>query len=130
MTRNKSISAKASNKTQSHSAQVFWLGMVSFFNDLSSEVVMRVLPLYLLAVVGTSLVGVGIVEAIAEGTSVFAKMASGLFSDKISKRKPFIFAGYGLSVLSRPLILVSPTLGFISLARFLEKIGKGIRTSP
>jgi MFS family permease len=106
------------------------LGVVSFFNDLSSEVIARILPIFLLLAVKTSFVGIGIIEAIAEGTSVFAKLFAGVYSDRISKRKPFVFAGYALSVLSRPLIVLFPTLTLIGVSRFFDKVGKGIRTAP
>lgn len=111
--------------------QVLGLGLVSFFNDLSSEVLTRVLPLYMLAVLNSSLMGVGLIEAISEGTVVLANLLSGFYSDRISRRKPFIFAGYALSVFSRPLILWGPVHhAIVGVARFLEKLGKGIRTAP
>jgi len=108
--------------------QIFNLGLVSLFNDLSSEVVIRVLPLYLIIVVQASVFGVGIIEAIAESTATLGKLLSGYYSDRQMKRKPLIFAGYALSVLSRPLILFQPTLVVVSLSRFLDKIGKSVRT--
>jgi MFS family permease len=118
------------DEERQNTRRVFWLGMVSFFNDLSSEVVGRVLPLYLILVVNTSMAGVGLIEAISEGTAIFARLFTGYFSDRIARRKPFIFGGYTLSVLSRPLILISPTIPAIAMARFADRVGKGIRTPP
>src|SRR5947209_8056112 len=85
------------------SRQNFNLGLVSLFNDLSSEVVTRVVPLYLIVVIRTSFFGIGIVEAIAESTATLGRLLSGHYSDRQAKRKPLIFVGYALSVLSRPL---------------------------
>jgi len=110
--------------------EVFNLGLVSLFNDLSSEVVIRVLPLYLIVVIRTTFIGIGVVEAIAESTATLGKLFSGYYSDKKGRRKPLIFLGYGLSVISRPLILLQPTLVVTSLSRFADKIGKSIRTPP
>jgi MFS family permease len=124
---NMKLSGRLSNpKTR----DVISLGVVSFFNDLSSEVIARVLPLYLLTVVHTSVMGIGFVEAIADGTAVFAKLFAGLYSDRLKRRKPFVFAGYAISVLSRPLIVVAPILSVVSISRFLDKVGKGVRTAP
>jgi MFS family permease len=110
--------------------QVLNLGFVSLFNDLSSEVITRVLPFYLLAVVHTTFVGLGFIEALTEATSTLGKLLSGYYSDQKAKRKPLIFIGYALSVFARPLILLQSSLFVVGSARFLEKMGKSIRTAP
>jgi MFS family permease len=117
------------NPDNNKKLQVLNLGLVSLFNDLSSEVIMRVLPLYLLTIVHASIVGIGTVEAIADSTATFGRIFSGFYSDKGGKRKPWIFFGYALSVFSRPLLLIT-TLGAAEGARFLDKVGKSVRTAP
>lgn len=109
---------------------VVQLGFVSFFNDISSEVMGRILPLYLTVVVGSSVIGVGVVEAISEATNVFARILSGHLSDRYQRRKPWVFGGYALSVISRPFIVLFPGVFMAALARFFDRVGKGIRTSP
>jgi MFS family permease len=116
------------NAEQLEKRNIVGLGLVSLFNDLSSEVISRVLPLYILAVVGSSFVGVGVVEAIAEATSILGKLISGYFSDHLKLRKPMVMAGYALSVVSRPLLVIAPTLAGVSVARFFDKAGKAVRT--
>jgi len=109
---------------------VLWLGVVSLLNDLSSEVIARVLPLFLMSIVNTTFVGIGFVEAVSEATSILGKLFSGYFSDKMRQRKPFIVGGYALSVISRPLLLFTGTLAAVVSSRFLDKVGKSIRTAP
>ncbi|OYW73826.1 MAG: hypothetical protein B7Z37_20030 [Verrucomicrobia bacterium 12-59-8] len=111
-------------------ATVWALGWVSFFTDVSTEMVYPLLPVFLTTMLGASMAFVGLVEGIAESTASLLKIASGWWSDRVRKRKPLMIAGYGLSALTRPLIAIAATGGQVLGARFIDRIGKGIRTSP
>jgi hypothetical protein len=86
---------------------VYSLGLVSFLNDLSSEVTIRTLPLFLANVLGVKTSIIGLIEGVAESTSTLLRIFSGWLSDRINKRKPLVVIGYGLSSLD-PLWLLSP----------------------
>lgn len=119
--------------SRSHSrlpATVWALGWVSFFTDVSTEIIYPLLPLFLTTTLGVSMAFVGLVEGIAESTASLLKIASGWWSDRVRKRKPLMVAGYGLSALTRPLIALATTGGHVLAARFIDRIGKGIRSSP
>jgi MFS family permease len=124
----------STSKTQSSRprlpATVWALGWVSFFTDVSTEIVYPLLPVFLTTVLGASMAFVGLVEGISESTASLLKIASGWWSDRVRKRKPLMIAGYGLSALTRPLIAIAATGGQVLGARFIDRIGKGIRTSP
>jgi MFS family permease len=110
--------------------QVLILSFVSFFTDIASEMLYPVTPIFLTAVLGSSMAVVGIIEGIAEITAGFLKGYFGNLSDKIGKRSIFIFLGYGISALSKPfpgLIVSIPT---VVVSRTADRIGKGIRTAP
>lgn len=109
---------------------VFALGLVSLFMDVSSEMVHSLLPLFLVTVLGASATRVGIIEGIAEGTAMVVKIFSGALSDWIGKRKPLALLGYGLGAATKPLFALAPTVGVVFAARFLDRIGKGIRGAP
>ena len=111
-------------------ATVWALGWVSFFTDVSTEMVYPLLPVFLTTTLGASMAFVGLVEGIAESTASLLKIASGWWSDRVRKRKPLMIAGYGLSALTRPLIAIAATGAQVLGARFIDRIGKGIRTSP
>ncbi|WP_395737104.1 MFS transporter [Prosthecobacter sp.] len=111
-------------------ATVWALGWVSFFTDVSTEIVYPLLPVFLTTTLGASMAFVGLVEGIAESTASLLKIASGWWSDRVKKRKPLMIAGYGLSALTRPLIALAATGTQVLGARFMDRIGKGIRTSP
>ena len=111
-------------------ATVWALGWVSFFTDVSTEMVYPLLPVFLTTVLGASMAFVGLVEGIAESTASLLKIASGWWSDRVRKRKPLMIAGYGLSALTRPLIAIAATGTQVLGARFIDRIGKGIRTTP
>ncbi|MBI1214417.1 MAG: MFS transporter [Alphaproteobacteria bacterium] len=106
------------------------LGFVSMFMDISSEIIHSLLPLFMTSVLGVSALSVGIVEGIAESTASIVKIFSGSFSDWIGKRKPLLLAGYGLSTLTKPLFPLAHSLETVLLARFADRIGKGIRVAP
>lgn len=108
---------------------VFVLGFVSFFNDIASEMVYPVIPIFLTTFLGTSVAIVGIMEGIAESTSSILKFFSGFLSDRIQKRKPFITSGYTFSAISKLILAFSYTWHFVFIARFFDRFGKGTRTS-
>ena len=109
---------------------VWALGWVSFFTDVSTEIIYPLLPVFLTVTLGASMAFVGLIEGVAESTASLLKIASGWWSDRVRKRKPLMIAGYGLSALTRPLIALATTGGHVFAARFIDRIGKGIRTSP
>jgi len=109
---------------------IFRLGVVSFFNDIASEVVLRVLPLYLTEVVKASLSILGFIEALSEGLAVIIRPLSGTLSDHFRRRKPLVVGGYGLSTLTRLGMVLKPGVLGVLLVRVVDRIGKGIRTAP
>ncbi len=109
---------------------VFLLGLVSLFTDLSSQMVFPLIPLFLVDVLGVGAYAVGIVEGAAETTASLLKVVSGYWSDKIKKRKPFIFFGYSLSAITKPLFAFASVWYFVLFVRVIERIGKGLRTAP
>ncbi|MDP2642981.1 MAG: MFS transporter [Candidatus Peregrinibacteria bacterium] len=109
---------------------VVLLGFVSLFTDLTSQMIFPLIPLYLTSVLGASAVVVGAVEGAAETTASLLKVVSGYWSDKIQKRKPFIFLGYGLSSITKPLFAIATFWPLVLVIRVIERIGKGIRGAP
>ena len=105
------------------------LGFVSLFTDLSSQMVFPLIPLYLISL-GAGAWVVGLVEGAAETTASLLKVFSGYWSDKINRRKPFVFAGYSLSTITKPLFALTTSWPFILLVRVMERVGKGIREAP
>ncbi|MFH1448067.1 MAG: MFS transporter [Candidatus Micrarchaeota archaeon] len=106
------------------------LGLVSFLTDVSSEMIFPLIPIFLTSVLGAPASVLGLIEGIAESTANIVKMGAGIYSDKIRKRKPFVLGGYGLSALVKPLFALSFSWTHIFAARFLDRLGKGIRGSP
>lgn len=106
------------------------LGIVSFFNDCSSEVIARALPLYLTATLGLSPTFVGAIEGLAESVNILLKGISGWLSDQLESRKPLVIFGYSLSVLSRAALLAAQIPILFVLARLLDRTGKGLRSAP
>jgi MFS family permease len=109
---------------------VWALGLVSLFMDLSSELVHALLPVFMTVVLGASMVAVGLVEGIAEATAAIVKVFSGALSDKLARRKPLVVLGYGLAALSKPLFPLAGSVALVLGARFMDRIGKGIRGAP
>ena len=106
------------------------LGVVSLFTDISSEMLYPVVPLFLTVVLHAPMSVVGVIEGIAESTASLLKVASGWWSDRMKSRRPLVVAGYGLSSLSKPLVAIATTWHIVLLARIIDRIGKGVRTSP
>lgn len=111
-------------------AGIWALGFVSMLMDISSEMIHALLPVYMVAVLGTSVLSVGIIEGIAESTASIMKVFSGALSDRLGKRKLLAVAGYGLAALTKPVFPLAGTLGWLVGARFVDRIGKGIRGAP
>jgi MFS family permease len=106
------------------------LGLVSLFMDVSSEMIHALLPLYLVTVLGTSTLTVGIIEGIAEATTSFTKIFSGALSDYLGKRKLLAALGYGLAAVTKPAFPLASSVGWLVAARFVDRVGKGIRGAP
>jgi len=109
---------------------VWALGVVSLLMDVSSEMIHVLLPLYLVTVLGTSAVMVGVIEGIAEATASIMKIFSGALSDRLGKRKLLATIGYGLAALTKPVFPLAGSIGWIVGARFIDRVGKGIRGAP
>lgn len=109
---------------------VWALGLVSLFMDVSSEMIHALLPIYLVTVLGTSTLAVGIIEGIAEGTASITKVFSGAVSDWLGKRKLLAVLGYGLAAFTKPVFPLAASVGWLIAARFIDRIGKGIRGAP
>ena len=109
---------------------VWILGFVSMLMDVSSEMIHALLPIYLVSVLGASMVTVGVIEGIAEATASITKIFSGALSDWLGKRKWLAVAGYGLAAFTKPVFPLAPTIGWLVAARFVDRIGKGIRGAP
>lgn len=113
---------------------VWALGFVSLLMDISSEMIHALLPIYMVTVLGTSVLAVGLIEGIAEATASITKVFSGALSDRLGKRKLLAVAGYGLAALTKPVFPLAPTLtpvlDWLIGARFVDRIGKGIRGAP
>jgi MFS family permease len=106
------------------------LGVVSFFTDFSTEMVLGVLPFFIVSTLGASRALLGAIEGSAELTSYAFRMVSGSLSDKVGKRKAFIIAGYSLSTITKPFFAASSSWIDAFVVRFVDRMGKGIRTAP
>ena len=109
---------------------IWALGFVSLFMDLSSELVHSLLPVFMVTTLGASALTVGVIEGIAESTAMLVKIFSGAISDFIGRRKGLLLLGYGLAALSKPLFPLAHSVEVVFTARFLDRIGKGIRGAP
>lgn len=105
-------------------------GVISFFTDISSEMIVPVLPLFLSSVLGAPMAAIGIIEGLAESTSSVVRGFAGWLSDRAGKRKPFVMSGYVLSNFSKPLLALVASWPQVLLLRFADRLGKGIRTAP
>ncbi|HEY5013135.1 MAG TPA: MFS transporter, partial [Acidimicrobiia bacterium] len=108
---------------------VIVLSWVSFFQDAASEMLYPVLPLFLTGVLGAPVAVVGLIEGVAEGISSIMKVVSGRLADS-RKRRPLVALGYGVSSLAKPLMGLAQAWPFVLVVRFVDRTGKGIRTSP
>ncbi len=111
-------------------ASVWALGLVSLLMDFSSEMIHALLPVYLVGALGASMTQVGLIEGVAEATASFVKVLSGALSDWFAQRKLLALIGYGLAALTKPLFPLAPDVSWVATARFLDRVGKGIRGAP
>ena len=109
---------------------IWALGFGSLFMDTSSELVHSLLPVYMATILGASMVTIGFIEGIAEATAAITKVFSGVLSDYLGKRKFLVVLGYGLAALTKPVFPLAPSIGWVFGARFVDRIGKGIRGAP
>jgi len=109
---------------------VWTLGFVSLCMDLSSELVHGLLPVFMTVVLGAGMVAVGVVEGIAEATASIVKLFSGVLSDRLGRRKPLVVLGYALAAASKPLFPLAGSVPLVLVARFMDRVGKGIRGAP
>lgn len=109
---------------------IWALGFVSLLMDVSSEAIHSLLPVFMVTVLGASMLTIGLLEGAAEATALVVKVFSGALSDWWGRRKPLAVLGYGLGALSKPLFAIAGGLGLIVTARLLDRVGKGIRGAP
>ena len=109
---------------------VWALGFVSMLMDISSEMIHSLLPLFMVGVLGASALTVGLIEGVAESTALIVKVFSGALSDYLGKRKGLAVVGYALGAGTKPLFAIASSVGMVLTARFVDRIGKGIRGAP
>ncbi|QGM98567.1 MFS transporter [Methylocystis parvus] len=109
---------------------VWALGLVSLFMDFSSEMIHALLPIYLVGTMGATMAQVGVIEGVAEATASIVKIFSGAISDWFGNRKLLAILGYGLAAATKPMFPLAPNVGWVTTARFIDRVGKGIRGAP
>ncbi len=109
---------------------VWATGLTSFFTDISSEMILNLLPLFMANVLGIRTSIIGLIEGVAEATSSLLKVFSGWLSDRLRARKGLAVAGYALSAVSKPLFYFANSWGLVAAIRWADRVGKGIRTAP
>src|SRR5512138_1708812 len=112
------------------STAVWALGLTSLFMDISSEMIHSLLPVFLVVGLGTSAAYLGVIEGVAEATACIVKVFSGALSDYFGRRKPLALLGYGMAALTKPLFPLASSAGMVFAARFIDRLGKGIRGAP
>jgi MFS family permease len=112
------------------SRNVFFLGVVSFLTDVSSDMIFTLVPLFLLNVLRVGTPVIGLIEGIAEGSASLLKVLSGWLSDRLGRRKGLTLFGYSVSTLAKPFLYFATIWGVVAAVRFVDRVGKGIRTSP
>ena len=123
--------AKPRRKIWGMHSNIFFLGLVSFLTDVSSEMIFGPLfPLFLANVLGVRTTIIGLITGVTEGTESILKIFSGWLSDRMGKRKIFALLGYGLSTLAKPFMYLTSAWGQVLGVRFADRLGKGLRTSP
>jgi MFS family permease len=111
-------------------AGIWALGGVSLLMDVSSELIHSLLPVFMVTVLGTPMLVVGLIEGAAEAVALFVKVFSGALSDYLGRRKPLAVLGYGLGALAKPMFALATTSGMVLTARLVDRVGKGIRGAP
>lgn len=111
-------------------ATILILGVTSLLTDISSEMTLTVLPIFLTGTLGVSVATVGVIEGVGESTAALARLFAGQLSDRMPRRLPLVIAGYGLSALTKPLFALASGAGLAGVLRFSDRLGKGVRTAP
>ena len=111
-------------------AGIWALGLGSLFMDASSELIHGLLPVFMATVLGASMVTIGVVEGVAEATAAITKVFSGALSDYLGRRKVLVVLGYALAALTKPIFPLATSIGWVFAARFVDRVGKGIRGAP
>jgi MFS family permease len=106
------------------------LGWVSFLTDVSAEMIYPLLPSFLTKTLGAGPAALGLIEGVAETTASLTKVGSGIWSDRVARRKPLVVAGYLIAAIARPLVAFARVWSQVLAIRFTDRVGKGIRTSP
>ena len=119
-----------SDRSTRLSRNVYALTVVSFFTDVSSEMIYPLLPAFLTVVLGVSASFLGAIEGAAESTAALLKLASGWWSDRVQRRKPLVVAGYTIASIMRPLVAIAQSAAQVLVIRLSDRVGKGIRNSP
>jgi len=109
---------------------VWVLGFVSMLMDISSEMIHSLLPLFLVGTLGVSVLAVGVIEGVAESTALMSKVFSGALSDYLGRRKGLAVLGYAMGALTKPVFALADGVGAVVTARFVDRVGKGIRGAP
>jgi MFS family permease len=109
---------------------IWTLGFVSLLMDVSSELIHSLLPVFLVSSLAASAFTVGLIEGAAQATALIVKLFSGVWSDRLGRRKPLALLGYGLGALAKPLFALAPGVGWVFGARMIDRVGKGIRGAP
>lgn len=121
---------KEEKKILGFNKNVFSMGVVSFLNDVASEMVFPYIPIFLTSVLGASVTFVGLIEGFADATASILKIFAGRLSDKLGKRKSIVVFGYSLSALAKPLLSVAMAPWHVLAVRFVDRVGKGTRDAP
>ena len=122
--------SKLSRRFRDYSPNVFFLGVVSFLTDVSSEMVFTLIPLFLSNVLGAGTAIIGLIGGISESADSVFRIFSGWFSDRIGKRKRLAVVGYTISTIAKPFMYLASSWGVVLGVKFGDRVGKGIRTSP
>src|SRR5258708_11513342 len=109
---------------------IWGMGFGSMFMDISSELIHSLLPVFMTTVLGASMVTVGLIEGVAEATAAITKVFSGALSDYLGKRKVLMILGYALAAFTKPIFPLATSIGWVFGARFVDRVGKGIRGAP
>lgn len=109
---------------------IWALGFVSLLMFISSEMIHALLPIYLVTILGASALTIGFIEGVAEATSAMVKIFFGTISDWLGRRKAIVVTGYALPALTKPIFPMAASIDLLLAARFVDRVGKGIRRAP
>jgi MFS family permease len=124
------MAARSTRALRALPAGIWALGLGSMFMDISSELIHSLLPVFMATALGASMVTIGVVEGVAEATAAITKVFSGALSDVLGKRKHLLVLGYALAAFTKPVFPLATTIGWVFAARFIDRVGKGIRGAP